>query len=238
MCLQQVALLAIITRIFVVHVTLLPNAANELLGHLTLQKPTAIAWDDENGLVLIAEKTGVVKVSQGWSGEADGFLLDIQNQVADYGDHGLTSIVLHNGFVWAAYMKENPQYGDICADYGQYDGRPNSEVCGHNTCHLRLFAVIQVSDRANLGVQMYGCRVTGRLSRWPYKNGFITGYEQVIIDGDSESMICGQFSSHGITDVIVGPDNAIYVAVGDGAGSTGPDFGAFYSVGANAYVVD
>jgi hypothetical protein len=76
-------------------------------------------------------------------------------------------------------------------------------------------------------MQINGCRVTGRLSRWPYANGAITGPEQVVIDGDTGNMICAQFSTHSVTVVILGPDNFLYVGVGDGAAFTAPDFGAF-----------
>jgi glucose/arabinose dehydrogenase len=76
-------------------------------------------------------------------------------------------------------------------------------------------------------VQINGCKVTGRLVRWPYANGQVTGPEQIVIEGGNGNMICGQFASHSITVVIVGPDNALYVGVGDGASFTAPDAGMF-----------
>jgi hypothetical protein len=94
---------------------------------LVAQKPTALTWDNNNN-VIIAEKAGMIKISNSWVNAAPAVLLDIQNEVASYGDHGLTSVLYNNGYLWATYMKENPQYGDNCQDWGQWDGRTASQV--------------------------------------------------------------------------------------------------------------
>jgi hypothetical protein len=98
-----------------------------------VQKPVAISWDDDNH-VLIAEKAGVVRINDGWTGNNAAVLLDIQNEVASYGDHGLTSVLYYNGFLWATYMKLNPAIGNDCADYGQFDGRTASQVLLSCSC--------------------------------------------------------------------------------------------------------
>jgi hypothetical protein len=50
-------------------------------------------------------------------------------QVFSYGDHGLTSILVYQGFLWVTYMVQDPRWGCCgCTDYGQMNGRPNAEV--------------------------------------------------------------------------------------------------------------
>lgn len=163
----------------------------------------SVAWDDA-GRVIIGCKMGLVYIMDGWVGVPNRVLLDIQDKVANYGDHGLTSVLLFKGYLWITYMAENPQFGDNCVDSGQMDGRPLDQV--------------------------YGCRVTGRLVRYPYADGEITGPEEVIVNGDVGSMLCGQFSTHSITNIIVGPDGFLYWSAGDGAAFTAPDGG---QMGAN-----
>lgn len=157
----------------------------------------SLAWDDADR-VIIATKPGILYIAQGWKvDQPKEVLLDIQDQVANYGDHGLTSILLHKGFLYITYMVSTPPFGDDCADYGQMDGRPLDQV--------------------------KGCRVTGRIVRYPYADGKLTGPAQVIMEGGDKA--CAQFSTHSTTCIIVGPDNFLYAAVGDGAAFTAPDIG-------------
>lgn len=58
-----------------------------LFPHFPLQIPTSLTWDDQ-GWVLVSEKQGLVKGMQGWVGTPNQIVLDIQDQVANYGDHG------------------------------------------------------------------------------------------------------------------------------------------------------
>jgi hypothetical protein len=64
-------------------------------------------------------------------------------------------------------------------------------------------------------LQVQGCKVTGRLSRWPYDAtaGVVTGPEQVVIDGSANDIDCVQFTTHGLTMVIPGPGGYLYVSV-------------------------
>jgi len=174
----------------------------------------SITWDD-TGHVMIGEKAGVVKIMDGWVGQPNRVLLDIQNIVASYGDHGcvptvavvtlavvecpppsfppirvcsLNHVQYFGGYLWAAFMVETAPWGDQCTDFGYID-RPLAEV--------------------------YGCKVTGRVSRWPYDQatGTITGPEQIVLNGADGDIMCGQFSTHGTTMVIPGPDGFMYIAV-------------------------
>lgn len=96
---------------------------------------------------------------------------------------------------------QNAFYGNNCNDAGEMDGRPLDQV--------------------------NGCLLSGVFSRFPVANGAVIGPEEVIFNGyDGNPMkYCAQFSTHSITNVLVGPDNYLYVAMGDGAAFTLPDFG-------------
>lgn len=126
-----------------------------------------------------------------------------QSDVANYGDHGLTHVVYHEGYLWLTYSRETPGIGDNCLDDGAIDGRPLSQI--------------------------NGCEVHGRVVRFPYdaQTGQLTGGQEVIIEGRTGKTICGQFATHGATCIIVGPDNALYFSAGDGASYQGPDVGQF-----------
>jgi hypothetical protein len=75
--------------------------------------------------------------------------------------------------------------------------------------------------------QVAGCLLSGVFSRWPVANGAVIGPEEVIINGyDGDPLqYCAQFPTHSMTNVLVGPDNFLYVGLGDGAAYTLPDFG-------------
>ena len=98
------------------------------------------------------------------------------------------------GFLWLTYSRQTPGIGNGCTDSGQIDGRPYAQIAG--------------------------CVLFGRLSRFPYDAamGMITGPEDVVMDGeDNGKQGCSQFSTHGITGLVVGADGNIYFSFGEGA---------------------
>lgn len=176
--------------------------ADPLLVDLRL--PTYVSF--EGGRVLVAEKPGVVKIfDEGLKpGVAPRVLLDIQNQVASYGDHGLMGALVYKGWLWLSYSRETPGIGDGCTDDGAINGRANNQI--------------------------FGCVLFGRLSRYPYDvaTGRVTGAEQILMDGeDNGKQSCTQFSTHGTTGLVVGPDGFVYSSHGDGASFQGPDEGQY-----------
>lgn len=167
-----------------------------------VQKPTSITWDPY-GHAFIAEKAGVVKMTAPGQvvGEVVNTILDIQGQVSSFGDHGLTTILWDEGYLYATFMALNPKYGNACADYGQPDGRPNEQI--------------------------NGCAITGMFVRYPISAaGVITGPQQVLLDTAVGNKACVQFSTHSApTTVLKGGDGYFYLAFGDGAGFTMVDAG-------------
>lgn len=176
-----------------------------------LRFPTYVSF--EGGRVLVAEKQGVVKVfDEGLKpGVAPRVLLDIQGQVSSYGDHGLMGALVFKNWLWLAYSRETPC--DPAAGCGPSDARPCDGA---------------INGRPN--AQIFGCMLFGRLSRFPYDpaTGRVTGGEQILMDGaDNGKQACTQFSTHGMTGLVVGPDGFIYASHGDGASFQGPDEGQY-----------
>jgi hypothetical protein len=70
-----------------------------------------------------------------------------------------------------------------------------------------------------------GCVVGGQLSSFEIGADGSLGPEQPLLGGTD--VWCAQFTTHGIDDVVVGPDGELYVSAGDGAGFTSIDYGQF-----------
>lgn len=105
--------------------------------YVRVQYPTGMTWDPaHDNIVIVSEKLGVLKKFNGWRGAGGQVLIDISAQVASYGDHGLTSVVYLNNYLWVTYMLINPEFGNNCNDYGQFDGgRQNADVSVRRRVH-------------------------------------------------------------------------------------------------------
>ena len=171
-------------------------------------QPTSVSWDD-CGHVFVALKVGTILVFPSWTAPATAAatIVDIENVVSSFGDHGLTSILWdrdEGGHAWlyATYMKNRWTYGGAnCNDYGQQDGRVDAAI--------------------------EGCDVYGALSRWPVDDtGTVTGPEHRILDTQINKMACAQFSTHSIPACVVkGAAGDFFVSFGDGAGFSSVDNG-------------
>jgi hypothetical protein len=161
-----------------------------------------VTWDTF-GNTYVSEKAGVIKRADPgvWQAQVTQLVIDLSGEVSSFGDHGLTTILWDNGFLYATFMALSPIYGNDCADYGQPDGRPNEQV--------------------------NGCPIYGKFVRWPVNaQGVITGPQQVLLDTSANNLACVQFSTHSTpTTFVKGPDGYFYLAFGDGAGFTMVDAG-------------
>ena len=176
-----------------------PAAGGVSLSGLTL--PISTTWD-EAGNVFVLEKAGRVKAIRSWVGVPTRVVLDISKTVASYGDHGATSVLFDEGYLYVTYMKVNPKWGPDCKDYGQIDGRPRGNI--------------------------EGCAAHGRLSRWAMDaggSGSVVGQEEVLFDTEPGNRACVQFSTHSTPACVVKHNGAFYISLGDGAAFTTIDPG-------------
>jgi hypothetical protein len=87
----------------------------------------------------------------------------------------MTGIQVHRGYLYVSYMVAQPPWGTLdCEDHGQMDGRPVGTVTG--------------------------CPISGRLSRWPFSNGLITGPEEIVVEGKDHRYCCRECGA-GVTGV-------------------------------------
>lgn len=125
-------------------------------------------------------------------------LLDLTARIASWGDHGLTGLYIHDGYLWVSYMVAKAPWGSTgCTDHGQLEGR------GDNLASIE------------------GCAITGRVSRFPFAGGDVTGPEEVVVDGDASppghpGHFCVQFSTHSVASPML-HNGKIHVEWGDGA---------------------
>lgn len=164
-----------------------------------LNLPTAVEILP-SGRVYVAEKDGVIRTYDDLGGAGGRVALDLRDQISSFGDFGLTALAHRDGWLYGAYTPDTV-FHDGCDDYGLVGDRPVSEV--------------------------QGCPSSGRVARWPIAEDGSLGAEEVVLGG--VDVYCFQFTAHGMGDLKVGPDGALYVSAGDGASFMTADYGQFGS---------
>lgn len=157
--------------------------------------PTSLTLDSANRL-YVSEKNGMVMGGQlstttGSLAGATTVALDLRSLVTTSGDFGLTSIDWYAGYLYATYS---------------YNTNPTAPGCADPS----------VGE----------CPVFGRVSRWPSNMNavgtFDASREEVLIEGrmstaSGKPVLCAQFTSGGVNNVMVGPDGYLYVSAGAGS---------------------
>jgi glucose/arabinose dehydrogenase len=169
-----------------------------------LVNPTALSFSPD-GRVFVAEKSGLIKVFDGFGDTTATTFADLRTQVHNFWDRGLLGLALDpdfpaKPFVYVAYTHDAP-IGGTAPRWGTpgatADGCPNPP-----------------------GATQNGCVVSGRVSRLQADGNQAVGDEQVLIED-----WCQQFPSHSIGDLRFGADGALYVSGGDGASFNYADYG-------------
>lgn len=173
-----------------------------VLTGLTYPTTFAVAKD---GRVLVAEKSGIIKIFGGFGDTTPAVFADLRTQVHNFWDRGLLGMALDPDFpdvphVYVLYTYDALP-GGVAPQWGQPGG--TADPCPTPP-----------------GATADGCVVQGRLSRLVAAGDVAVGEEQVLLTD-----WCQQYPSHSLGSVAFGPDGALYVGAGDGASFNWVDYG-------------
>ncbi len=174
-----------------------------------------------DGTAFVALKTGQVKVAnynsatRTWS--AVTAFADLQTNVNNYGDRGLTGIAVDPQFPTRPYVYVNYTYDKDPRD-GAGGVVPKWGTGGaYDVCP---------APATETDPSIPGCVVQDRVTRLTaVRSGgswVMTGPEKELLVGG-----CYQFSSHASGDVAFGPDGKLYASSGDGASFVDQDYGQY-----------
>lgn len=173
-----------------------------------------------DGTAFIALKTGQVKVaaydqaSDTWGAPTD--FADLQTQVNNYGDRGLTGIAVDPKFPTRPYIYVNYTY-----DKDPRDGAAGVvPKWGRGTAYDVCDVPADENDET-----VTGCIVQDRVTRLTASKQSgswrMTSERELLVGG------CYQFSSHASGDVAFGPDGKLYASSGEGASFNTLDTGQY-----------
>ena len=187
-----------------------------------LNQPTAIEWTPNGDRFFIAEKGGVIKVSQ--DGEVlDTPFIDLSDRVNGTRDRGLLDIAIHpdffNGspYVYALYTYDPPEV------FQQNRGLAKPDGVGNRAGRLTR---ITADPATNFTTALPDSEVVilGKNSTWDNFNAFANSTNDfdeppagILADGTNiQDFLAADSESHSIGAVEFGPDGALYVTNGDG----------------------
>lgn len=171
-----------------------------------LTNPTVVRFLPD-GRVLVAEKSGLLKIFPNLSTNTYSVVGDLRTEVHNFWDRGLLGLAIDpnfasNNFIYVLYSYDAAIGGSP----------PRWGVAG------------QTSDGCPTppGATTDGCVISGRLSRLTATGSDWTSSETPLIND-----WCQQFPSHSIGSLDFGADGYLYVSGGDGASFTNADWGQF-----------
>jgi len=175
-----------------------PQGFQETVVFTGLSNPTQVRFLPD-GRVLVAEKSGLIKMFDSQADPTPDVFADLRANVHDFWDRGMLGLAVHPNFPASPYVYvlsiydapvggTAPTWGDACANPPGATGD--------------------------------GCVVSGRLSRLTAAGNQMTGPEQVLVND-----WCQQYPSHSVGDLAFGADGALYVTAGDGASFNFADYG-------------
>lgn len=159
---------------------------------------------DENGRLYVWEKAGKIWIVEDGEKLADP-LVDITEEVGNWGDHGLLGMALHpnflnNGYVYLLYVVDRH--------------------------HLLYFGTSDYDPNANIKEQATIARVT-RFQADPATNftTLLPNSRTVLIGETMSTGIPLLHKSHGVGALVFGTDGSLMVTCGDGGSYAGTDIG-------------
>lgn len=183
----------------------LPDDFSDELVLSGLEQPTNISFD-QAGRGYVCLKKGIVLTFDTLGQEADQPLIDISEEVGDWGDHGLLGFALH------------PEYKDNGYFYLLY------VVDRHHLLHYGTANYDPSADD-------YLKATIGRITRYQADR---SGDFPVAIPGSGKVILGEGFTdgfpilmkSHGIGSLVFGKDGTLLASCGEGAHYEGQDFGS------------
>jgi glucose/arabinose dehydrogenase len=182
----------------------LPAGFQQSIVFSGLTFPTVVAFAAD-GRVFVAEKSGVIKVFDGFSDPTPTIFADLNINVYNFWDRGLLGMALHPDFPTTPYVYVLYTYDAAIGGTAPRWGTPG---------------VLSDPCPTPPGPTGDGCVVSARLSRLQAAGNVMTGPEQVLIED-----WCQQYPSHSIGALAFGADGALYVSGGDGASFNFADYG-------------
>ncbi len=169
-----------------------------------IYRPVGIEFDD-NGQAYVWERSGVVHIIDSSGQHLPTPLLDISEEVGNWGDHGclgfaLDPAFLSNGFIYLLYAVDR----HYLLHFGTSSYDPDSTLANQATI--------------------------GRLARYtadPASNftSIIDGSRKVLLGESIGTGIPILFSSHGVGSLAFGTDGTLLVSTGDGSSFLSNDIG-------------
>ena len=172
-----------------------------------------------DGRVLVAEKSGLLKIFPNLTTNTYTVVGDLRVGVHNFWDRGLLGLAVPPGFdpaspdEWRRYVYV--LYAHNAAIGGVAPRWPTSADGFSDTCP---------GPPSGPGATTDGCLVSGRLSRLPAvgNNWTEPGEEEVLLED-----WCQQYPSHSTGALDFGLDEKLYVSGGDGASFNAADWGQF-----------
>ena len=171
-----------------------------------LTNPTVVRFLPD-GRVLVAEKSGLLKLFPNISTNTFTVVADLRTATHNFWDRGLLGLAIDPNFATNNYVYVLYAYDAAIGGTAPRWGTPNatSDPCPTPP-----------------GATTDGCVVAGHLSRLTAVGSSWTASEHLLLED-----WCQQFPSHSIGSLNFGADGYLYVSGGDGASFNNQDWGQF-----------